>query len=83
MKQTIRRAEEFRANVEAAGGKVLSAYWALGEVDGCLELEAPDEETATALLLKLGREGNVRMHTLHLYDIAEFQNILAKMRLSE
>lgn len=78
VKHTIERAEEFRSKVESAGGQVSSIHWALGEVDGCILFEAPDEQTATALLLGLGQRGNVRTHTLRLYDAAEFKNVLAK-----
>ena len=64
--------------VEAAGGKVLSQYWALGDFDGCIIFESPDDTTGTALLLTLGRLGNVRTHTLSIYNEQEFSKLLAK-----
>lgn len=77
VKQTTERAEKFRSSVEAAGGKILSQYWAVGEADGCIVFEAPNEETAASLLLTLGQKGNVRTRTLRLYDATEFQKILS------
>lgn len=71
------RANAFRRQVEKAGGQVESLYWAVGQFDGAVVFQAPDDATATALLLKLNKQGNVRTHTLRLYDPQEFQNILA------
>ena len=79
VKDSTTRAEHFRRDVEAVGGKVQAAYWTLGDFDGCVLLEAPDEETATAAMLRLGQQGNVRTRTMRLYDEEEFQEILAKV----
>jgi uncharacterized protein with GYD domain len=76
--ESVQRAAEFRRDVEAAGGKVLSQYWALGDFDGCIIFESPDDTTGTALLLALGRLGNVRTHTLSIYNEQEFSKLLAK-----
>jgi len=78
VQQSVSRAADFRASVEAAGGKVVVQYWAVGEADGCIVFEAPSEEVAAALLLKLGRAGNVRTRTLRVYDANEFERIVAK-----
>lgn len=72
------RAAKFRASIEAVGGRVLSQYWALGEADGCVVFEAPDDATAAAELLALGRMGNVRTRTLRVFDEQEFQQIVSK-----
>lgn len=66
------RASAFNEMVEAAGGKVVSVYWAVGEYDGAVIFEAPDEQTAASLLLKLGKEGNVRTHSLRIFEADEF-----------
>lgn len=78
IEKTLTRAADFRSTVEAAGGKVLSQYWSVGEIDGCLVFEVPDETTAAALLLSLGKQGNVRTRTLRLYTSDEFQEVLSK-----
>jgi uncharacterized protein with GYD domain len=78
VEQSIHRADNFRKSVEAAGGKVISQYWLVGEVDGCVVFEAPDDQAASALLLSLARLGNVRTRTLRVYDTKEFEGILAK-----
>jgi uncharacterized protein with GYD domain len=78
VQQSPQRAVQFRKSIEAAGGKVVSQYWAVGEADGCIIFEAPSEEAAASLLLALGKLGNVRTRTLRIYDETEFDRISAK-----
>ena len=75
--QTRQRAAQFRSSVEQAGGSVVFQYWAVGEADGCLVFEVPDEEKGASLLLKLAGLGNVRTRTMRVYDETEFARIVA------
>jgi uncharacterized protein with GYD domain len=75
--KSIERATEFRTAVESKGGKVISQYWSLGEVDGFVVFECPDDKTAAALLLKLGKEENVRTTSQRIFDSAEFEAIVS------
>ena len=61
------------------GVKVTGIYWTLGAFDGVIVCEAPDEATATAVLLHLGTLGNLRTQTARAYDIAEMQKILGML----
>ncbi len=76
---SVERAGQFGKSVEAAGGKLLSQYWSVGEADGCVVFEVPDEATAAALLLTLAKAGNVRTRTMRLFDTQEFQHVLSKL----
>lgn len=73
--KSIQRAADFRSAVVAKGGKVLSQYWALGDIDGFVIFECPDDTTAAALILKLGRDDNVRTKTTRIFDSSEFETI--------
>ena len=75
---TIKRADDFRKRVEAAGGKLVSQYWGTGEADGCVVFEVPDQTIAAALLLALAKKGNVRTRTMQVFDAQEFQQVLGK-----
>jgi len=44
---TTKRAAIFKAEAKRMGVKVKDIYWTLGDHDGLLILEAPDDETAT------------------------------------
>lgn len=52
--ETTNRAAVLKASAKKIGVKVTNIYWTLGDYDGLLILEAPDDETATTLLLHLG-----------------------------
>lgn len=77
---TVSRAETFTKDAQKAGVKVTALYWTVGVHDGVVVLEAPDEQTAMALLLKLGANGYVRTQTLRAYDRTEMEPIVAKAK---
>lgn len=72
---SLRRAASFRSDVESKGGKVLSQYWALGDIDGFVVFEVPDDKAAAAVMLQLGKEDNVRTKTSRAFDASEFESI--------
>jgi len=76
LKDSPHRADMFLEVAEKAGARVKDMYWTLGHHDGVLIIEAPDDETADAVLLSLGTNGNVRIETLRAFDWAEFQAVL-------
>jgi uncharacterized protein with GYD domain len=76
--KSTQRAARFRSAVSAAGGSVEATYWALGEFDGAIIFQAPDQQTAARLLLQLGKEGNIRTKTLQVFDETEFTALAPK-----
>src|SRR5262245_53557363 len=78
-KDTVKRVEAFAKAAKKAGGSVREAFWTLGSVDGVLVLDAPDEKTAAALVLSVGRLGNVRTQMLRAFGKKEMAAILAKV----
>jgi uncharacterized protein with GYD domain len=76
---TTKRAAAFKAAAKKVGVKLKDTYWTLGDHDGVLILEAPDDETATTLLLQLGAMGNVHTTTCRAFNAAEMDAILAKV----
>ena len=70
------RAAAFGSEVESAGGKVTSQYWAMGQYDGAVVFEAPDDATAASLLLHLAQGGFVRTQSSRLFDAEEFQQVV-------
>lgn len=79
---STKRANAFKTEAKKLGAKVKEIYWTLGEHDGLLILEAPDEETATAAVLRLGSTGNVQTSTIRAYTASEMEKILAKVASS-
>jgi uncharacterized protein with GYD domain len=79
-KDTARRADAIAKAVQKSGAKLKEVYWTLGSHDGVLVLEAPDDETAAAVLVGIGRLGNVRSQTLRAFTRDEIPKILAKVK---
>jgi uncharacterized protein with GYD domain len=78
-KDTISRADKFKAMAKNAGVTVKDMYWTIGAFDVVVICEAPDDETATALSLSTAARGYVRTQTLRAYNAAEMSKILDKM----
>src|SRR3954454_8971482 len=77
--ETTKRAVALKAAAKKMGVKVKDIYWTLGDHDGVLIFEAPDDETATTLLLHLGALGNVHTTTCRAFTAAEMDQILSKV----
>ena len=79
IKQTCERADAFKAAAEGMGVSVQEIYWTLGPFDGVAIFDAPDDETATALMLQVGSKGSVQTQTCRAYQADEMQQILRKL----
>jgi uncharacterized protein with GYD domain len=78
-KDTVTRLEQARAALEAAGGRLVGAWWTMGSYDSVVIGEMPDDETASAIAIALGMAGNVRTETMRAYTQEEMQRILQKL----
>jgi uncharacterized protein with GYD domain len=78
IKETCKRANVFKTAAKKMGAKVHDIYWTLGPSDGLILFDAPDEETATALMLHLSSLGNVHTQTTRAYTATEMNGILSK-----
>jgi uncharacterized protein with GYD domain len=79
IKDSPRHAAAFKSAAKKLGIKVVGQYWTLGNFDGLLVFEAPDEETATAAMIHLSSLGNVRTSTSRAFNASEFESVLAKL----
>ena len=52
----------------------------MGAYDAVVVVEAPDDETVSAFMLKVGSLGNVRGQTLRAFSRNEMAGILAKIK---
>ena len=79
IKDTTKRADTFKTAAKKAGCTVKEIYWTQGQYDSVLILDAPDDASATTLLMSLGKLGNVRTQTLRAFTAAELAPILDKV----
>jgi uncharacterized protein with GYD domain len=77
IQDTGKRAAAFKAAARKMGCKVTSVYWTLGAFDGVVVFDAPDDETATALMLALGSRGFVQTQTARAFAPPEMEALLA------
>jgi uncharacterized protein with GYD domain len=77
-KDTQNRAEDFSKLVEGAGGRVRELLWTVGEYDIVSVADFPDDETATACLLRVGSLGNVRTNTMRAFNAEEMSAIIRR-----
>jgi len=64
VKETVGRAEAFKAMAKKCGVTVKDMYWTLGQYDVIAICEAPNDEAATALSFSVCSRGNVRSETV-------------------
>lgn len=77
---TTKRAAALKASAKKLGVKIVDVYWTLGAFDGLLMFDAADDETATAFLLHVGLQGNVKTQTARAFNAAEMDKILAPVK---
>ena len=78
-KDTVQRRDRANALAEKHGASIEQVYWTVGPYDLLTIVEAPDDESATAMLLELGTAGNLRTTTLRAYDREEMSGILQRL----
>jgi uncharacterized protein with GYD domain len=79
VKDTIKRAEAFKAAVEKAGGKFVSEYHTLGRYDIVTTVEAPNDEAIASVLVATGSLGNVRSETLRAFSMDETAKVIERV----
>ena len=78
-KESPARADATAELAQSVGGKLVQLYWTVGPYDIVAIVEAPDDETAAAMLLTVGLRGTVRTTTLRAFGREEFERIIAKV----
>jgi uncharacterized protein with GYD domain len=80
IKDTVKRGEAAIAEAEKMGMKVVEEFWTMGAYDAVVLFEAPDDETMSAFMLRIGSLGNVTHLTLRAFRRNEMEGILAKLK---
>jgi uncharacterized protein with GYD domain len=80
IKDTVKRGEAAIAEAEKMSVKIVEEFWTMGAYDVVVLFEAPDDETMSAFMLKIGSLGNVKSTTLRAFRRKEMEDILAKIK---
>ena len=73
------RVEEGERIIEEAGGRLVGVYVTLGRYDVVEIFEAPDDETAIEILMKLNRYGAEHSETLRAFTREQAEEIIRKV----
>ena|SRR5690349_10627697 len=80
IKDTVKRGDAAVAEAKKMGMKIVEEFWTMGAYDAVVVFEAPDDETISAFILKIGALGNVKGQTLRAFRRNEMEEILAKIK---
>ena|SRR2546425_12112233 len=75
-KDTVDRAGKAEEAMGKLGVTFKDIYWTVGPYDIVSLVEAPDEERATAALLMLAAQGNIRTTTLRAFNRDEMTRVV-------
>jgi uncharacterized protein with GYD domain len=75
---TVDRYEAARGRFEEMGVNFKQIYWTLGSHDMVNIVDAPDDETMAAALLRVASVGNLRTTTLRARSAEEMRSVIAK-----
>ena len=73
------RVEEGERIISDAGGSLVGVYVTLGRYDVVEIFEAPDDETAAEIILKLQQHGAEHTETLRAFTRDEAEEIIRKL----
>jgi uncharacterized protein with GYD domain len=65
--------------LEGMGGRFIGIWWLLGQYDGLVVFEAPDDETVTKFMAATGMTGNIRTTTMRAYSEDEMAQIVSTL----
>jgi len=80
IQDTVKRGDAAIAEAKEMGMTIVEEYWTMGAYDAVVIMEAPDDETMSAFILKMGSLGNVKGQTLRAFRRNEMEEILAKIK---
>ncbi len=77
--QGIARSEKVKQNIEEFGGKLLAAYYCLGEYDVVAILQFPDNKTAMKAAVKNAALGHISITTMPAVTRDEWATLLREV----
>ena len=80
VKDTVKRGDAAIGEAEKMGMKIIEEFWTMGAYDVVVMFDAPNDETMSAFLLKIGSVGNVKSQTLRAFRKQEMEGVLAKLK---
>jgi uncharacterized protein with GYD domain len=80
IKDSPARLDTAKALYNSLGAEIKSFYLAMGRYDVIVISEAPDDETATKLVLTIGSVGAVRTETFRIFTEDEYRELISELQ---
>ena len=77
---TVNRYEAAKGDLAQRGVTIKDIYWTAGAYDLVTIIEAADDETAVAGLVRLASQGNLRTTTMRAFTADETRSVIEKSR---
>ncbi len=77
---TVDRYEAAKDDLAQRGVTIKDIYWTIGPYDLVTIVEAADDETATAGLIRLASQGNLRTTSMRAFSADEARGVVEKSR---
>jgi uncharacterized protein with GYD domain len=78
--ETVDRYDAAKSSLAERGVTIRDIYWTIGPYDLVAVLEAADDETLAAGLLRLVSQGNLRTQTMRAFTADQARALAAKSR---
>ena len=65
--------------IEKNGARLVGIWWTLGEYDGVVIIDAPDEQVVAAIMLANGMRGIVTSQTMRAFSEDEIMKVVARL----
>jgi uncharacterized protein with GYD domain len=79
VRETVQRRDQADSLAEKHGARIEQVYWTVGPYDIVTIVEAPDDESVSAMLLELSSGGNLKTTTLRAYGRDEMSGIVQRL----
>ena len=79
VKDSPKRLASFKVELEEAGGKLIGEYYTMGQYDGIVIVEAPNDEIIMSIILGDASKGNFRSMTLKAFPMEEAGKVIGKL----
>jgi uncharacterized protein with GYD domain len=76
IKESPDRAKAAAAALKGMGGRFIGIWWLIGQYDGVVIIEAPDDQTVIRFLAATGMQGNIRTNSMRAFGEEEIASII-------
>jgi uncharacterized protein with GYD domain len=75
IKESPSRAKAASKALEGLGGRFIGIWWLLGQYDGIVVFEAPNDEVVAQFLMATGMQGNIKTLTMRAFGEESIANL--------